>query len=77
MTLAAPTNPSYVLGNTPEELTRLGDQARFFGDLTAQLLQLAGLDAGMHVLDVGCGAGDVAFLAASMVGPSGDRKSVV
>lgn len=62
---------AYVLGSSSDELTRLIDQARFVGDLTAQVLQLAGLSEGMQVLDVGCGAGDVSFLAASMVGTSG------
>jgi ubiquinone/menaquinone biosynthesis C-methylase UbiE len=66
------TQASYALGHAPRELQRLIDQARFFGDLTAQVFQLAGLRAGMRVLDIGCGAGDVAFLAASMVGPTGD-----
>src|SRR5262249_18479631 len=43
----------------------------FFGDLTEHVLRLAGLGAGMRVLDVGCGPGDVAFLAARLVGPEG------
>jgi len=63
--------PDYVLGHSEDELKRLIDQARFFGDLTAQVLHLAGLGPGMRVLDVGCGAGDVSFLAASIVGPQG------
>lgn len=61
----------YVLGHSTPELQRLIDQARFFGDLTAQVLTLAGLQPGMRVLDVGCGTGDVSFLAAQFVGPSG------
>ena len=61
----------YILGHADDELGRLIYQARYFGDLTGQLLRRAGLDKGMRVLDVGCGAGDVAFLAASMVGPQG------
>ncbi|MEV0910012.1 methyltransferase domain-containing protein [Streptomyces hokutonensis] len=36
-----------------------------------QALRLAGLSSRMRVLDVGCGAGDVAFAAAGMVGPTG------
>ena len=31
----------------------------------------AGIRAGMRVLDLGCGAGDVAFVAADLVGPEG------
>jgi ubiquinone/menaquinone biosynthesis C-methylase UbiE len=61
----------YVLGHANHELKRLVSQSTFFGPLTEQVLRSAGLAPGMHVLDVGCGAGDVAFLAASMVGPRG------
>lgn len=63
--------PAYILGHSEDEMNRLISQARFFGDLTAQVLQLAGLGEGMRVLDVGCGAGDVSFLAANLVGPEG------
>jgi SAM-dependent methyltransferase len=59
-----------------DELNRLIDQARFFGDLTAQTLELAGLGEGMRVLDAGCGAGDVSFLAAMMVGPTGSVAGI-
>ena len=64
------SNP-YALGHENPELERLINQARFYGDLSAHLFALAGLQPGMHVLDAGCGAGDLAFLAASIVGPSG------
>src|SRR5262249_66897 len=47
------------------------------------LFQQAGISRGMRVLDVGCGSGDVAFLTADLVGPSGkvvgvdrERKAV-
>lgn len=61
----------YALGHTQEELERLVHQERFLGDLTEYVLRQAGLAPGMRVLDVGCGAGDVAFLAAKLVGPQG------
>jgi SAM-dependent methyltransferase len=61
----------YVLGHSAAELRRLIEQAAFFGDLTADVFRRAELTEGMHVLDVGCGGGDVAFLAASMVDPAG------
>jgi ubiquinone/menaquinone biosynthesis C-methylase UbiE len=64
-------HPEYVLGHAADELDRLISQAAFFGDLTGHTLRTAGLGPGMRVLDVGCGAGDVSFLAASIVGPSG------
>src|SRR5512138_970953 len=62
---------SYILGHQDNELDRLIKQAQFYGDLTKHVLQLAGLQPGMRVLDVGCGAGDVSFLAAQFVGPKG------
>jgi SAM-dependent methyltransferase len=39
--------------------------------MTTRLLADAGLQPGMRVLDVGCGRGDVAALAAQLVGPTG------
>jgi ubiquinone/menaquinone biosynthesis C-methylase UbiE len=61
----------YVFGHADAELQRLIDQSRFLGDLTEQILRQAGLGPGMRVLDIGCGAGDVSFLAASLVGATG------
>ncbi len=70
--VATPLSRSYVLGHSEKELQRLVAQGRFFGELTASVLQAAGIGAGMRVLDIGCGVGDVSFLAASLVGPSGE-----
>ena len=61
----------YALGYTESEFERLQSQGRFFRDLTEDLLRRAGIASGMHVLDVGCGVGDVSRLAAELVGPSG------
>ncbi len=61
----------YPLEHTREELDRLVQQSSFIGDLTEMMLRKAGLGPGMRVLDVGCGAGDVSFLAAKLVGPKG------
>lgn len=66
----------YVLGHSAEELNRLIDQARLFGELTEDVFVRAGIGPGMRVLDVGCGAGDVSFLLARMVGPSGEVVGV-
>jgi len=63
--------PPYILGHDGDELDRLIDQARFFGDLTDEVLGRAGVGPGMRVLDVGCGTGDVSVLAARRVGPTG------
>jgi ubiquinone/menaquinone biosynthesis C-methylase UbiE len=72
----AAEHPEYVLGHEAIELDRLIRQGAFFGDLTEYTLKKAGLGPGMRVLDVGCGAGDVSLLAASMVGPSGSVTGV-
>ena len=72
----AAEHPEYVLGPAVNEFERLIRQAAFFGDLTQHTLKQAGLAPGMRVLDVGCGAGDVSLLAASMVGPSGSVTGV-
>jgi SAM-dependent methyltransferase len=60
-----------VCGYSKHELERLVTQAEFFKDITGSLFAKAGLASGMRVLDIGCGVGDVSFLAADMVGPSG------
>lgn len=65
------TTQPYVLGHSDTELRRLAMQSAFWGELTEDVFQRAGIDDGMHVLDIGSGAGDVSFLAARMVGPSG------
>lgn len=63
--------PIYVPGRTQQETERLQQQARLFEPFTRRMLEAAGITAGMKVLDVGSGAGDVAFLAADIVGPGG------
>ena len=61
----------YPLGDTANELNRLSAQASFCDPFTWLVFQSAGLASGMRVLDVGSGSGEVAFLAARMVGPEG------
>jgi len=67
----ADPNPSYVLGHSDHELNRLRAQARFLGPVTRRFLLDAGITQGMRVLDVGSGAGEVAFLMAELVGEAG------
>ena len=63
---------TYALGHSNEEFERPSRQAQAFEPFTRQLLQQAGLSAGMRVLDVGCGSRDIAFLVSDLVGPSGE-----
>jgi ubiquinone/menaquinone biosynthesis C-methylase UbiE len=62
---------TYALGHSPAEVQRLKNQAAMLRPITERLLRSAGIDAGMRVLDLGCGAGDVSMLAAELVGPAG------
>ena len=55
---------SYPLGYTNDEARRLAMQAVYLEDLTADVLRRAGVGTGMHVLDLGCGVGDVSLLVA-------------
>jgi SAM-dependent methyltransferase len=61
----------YVLGRTEAETRRLILQHQIYGPLTRRFFQTAGIGPGMKVLEVGSGAGDVALLAADLVGPQG------
>jgi ubiquinone/menaquinone biosynthesis C-methylase UbiE len=62
---------SYLLGHDDVEIRRLLLQGRLYNDHTEHALRLAGLRPGMRVLDVGCGPGEVSFVAARLVGPTG------
>jgi SAM-dependent methyltransferase len=62
---------SYVLGHTTRELDRLDAQGAIYRDATLRAFREAGIGAGMRILDLGCGSGDVSLLAATLVGPGG------
>ena len=61
----------YAMGYDDRERRRLQLQASIINPVTEQLLRRAGLGVGMRVLDVGSGVGDVAMLAARIVGTAG------
>jgi SAM-dependent methyltransferase len=65
------TEIDYVLGTSDRERHRLIAQARHLHDQTLDAFRWGGIGAGMRVLDIGCGVGDVAMLAADLVGPAG------
>jgi len=54
-----------------EEVARLEVQGAALAPATRMIITEAGIRPGMRVLDLGCGAGDVAFVAADLVGPDG------
>ena len=72
------SNPQapYVLGAAAAEQERLIRQAAIFDPLTERLFRDAGIGPGQRVLDVGSGVGDVAMLAARIVGSSGSITCV-
>jgi SAM-dependent methyltransferase len=61
----------YVLGTAKAEHDRLMRQAALLAPYTETLFREAGLGPRQRVLDIGSGMGDVAFLAAQVVGPQG------
>ena len=64
------------MGHDEREHRRLALQASILNPFTEHLLRRAGISAGMHVLDIGCGVGDVSLLAARIVGRSGRVTSL-
>jgi SAM-dependent methyltransferase len=69
---AGPEGSAYALGHTDRELSRLVAQGKLAEPVTRQFFKEAGISSGMRVLDVGSGAGDVAFLLSQLVGESGE-----
>lgn len=75
-TVTRNTGPAYMMGRSEAETRRLMAQSNTLNRFTRRMLAEAGLAPGMRVLDVGSGAGDVAFLAAEMVGEGGSVVGV-
>ena len=75
MTASGSPSP-YALGSTDWEHERLIRQAALLAPSTEQFLREAGIGPGQRVLDLGSGVGDVAMLAARLVGPSGEVVGV-
>ncbi|MGA9678019.1 MAG: class I SAM-dependent methyltransferase [Mycobacterium sp.] len=73
---AAESGSTYVLGHEDAEVQRLLLQGRLYDDYTEHAFRLAGLRPGMRVLDIGSGPGDVSFVAARLVGPTGSVLGV-
>jgi SAM-dependent methyltransferase len=61
----------YKLPRTDREWSRLAFQGDLLAPFTRRCFQAAGIGAGMRVLDVGSGVGDVSLVAAELVGPTG------
>jgi ubiquinone/menaquinone biosynthesis C-methylase UbiE len=62
----------YALGSTDAEHERLIRQAAWLAAHTERLFREAGIGPGQRLLDLGSGVGDVALIAARLVGPSGE-----
>lgn len=78
MTITSPdlimrnVSSEYALGYSNAEHDRLIRQAARIAPITERLFREAGIGPGQRVLDLGSGMGDVAMLAAKLVGPSGE-----
>ncbi|HEU5327417.1 MAG TPA: methyltransferase domain-containing protein [Thermomicrobiales bacterium] len=76
MQTTAQADPIYWLERTDTETQRLIRQGSYYNPFTRRFFVEAGIVPGMRVLDVGSGAGDVALLAAELVGPTGQVVGV-
>jgi SAM-dependent methyltransferase len=68
-----PSDPNeYALGSSDPEHERLIRQAAWLAAPTERFFRRAGIGPGQRVLDLGSGVGDVALIAAGLVGPTGE-----
>src|SRR5437773_3478345 len=70
------TTSHYALGSTDAEHERLIRQAALLAPFTERFFRSASIGPGQRVLDLGSGVGDVAMLAAKLVGASGEVVGV-
>lgn len=75
----ADTDPGYQFGTGigEDEVARLEIQGAALAPAMRMIFVEAGLRRGMRVLDLGCGAGDVTFVAADLVGPDGSWSASI
>lgn len=67
---------NYIISGGTDGKSRLNVLSEVLYPYTRSLLQAAGLASGMSFLDVGCGGGNVALMAADMVGSAGSITAV-
>src|SRR5215468_11553297 len=71
-----PPQASYIMGHDDRERRRLALQASILNPFSEQLLRRAGISIGMHVLDLGCGIGELSLMAARLVGRHGTVTAI-
>ena len=71
LVLMTQMSTGYVMGHDDRERRRLLLQASVLNPFSDELLKRAGLSAGLRVLDIGCGVGELSMVAARLVGRTG------
>ncbi len=66
----------YALASDDRERRRLMLQGAILREHLEKPFRASGIGPGMRVLDIGSGVGDVAFLAADLIGPHGSVVGV-
>ncbi len=61
------SDSDYEFGSAEDELARLELQGRALAPATRMIFAASGIRAGMRVLDLGCGRGDVVWTAAPLI----------
>ena len=66
----------YIIGGGDAAKVRLNTLSEVLQPYTSSLLEKHGLHAGSHMLDAGCGGGNVSLMAAKIVGDSGSVTAI-